>query len=216
MNTEETNVSGSENGNGSETVAAAPVQEAPRPVGRRNGKVARLPKAVRDRINVMIQDGVTYLKIIERLGAEGEGLNEDNLSNWKQGGYQDWLREIQLAETMRAKHELAHEIVARSAEANGAGQAVLQIIAANLCEFLTETEPDELRASLLSDADKFTRFVNAMVRLAEGGIKCDVHKNRHEERLAEVASKAKTKGTGERAGISDESLKRAEEKLKLL
>ena len=39
-----------------------------RPTSRRNGKVARLPKVVRDRVNVMIQDGVPYLGIIEKLG----------------------------------------------------------------------------------------------------------------------------------------------------
>jgi len=180
---------------------------------RRNGKIARLTKSVRDQINIMIQDGVTYREILETLGPVGVGINEQNVSNWKNGGYLDWLREIRVTEALRAKNELAQAIVARSADANGAGQAVLQIIAANLCEFLADTDPVALRDSLLSDADKFTRFVNAMVRLAEGGIKCELHKFRHDDRAAEAA---KQKNTSERPGISDESLHRAEEKLKLL
>jgi hypothetical protein len=184
-----------------------------RPADRRNGKVARLPKAVRDQINQMILDGVPYLDLIQRLGPAGQGLTESNLSNWKLGGYLDALREIQLTETLQAKHELAQSIVARSAQANGAGQAVLQIIAANLCQFLAETDPAALRESLLSDADKFTRFVNSMVRLAEGGIKCDVHTFHHQDR---AAAAAKEKKPSEKPGISDESLRIAEEKLKLL
>jgi len=184
-----------------------------RPTERRNGKVARLPKSVRDQINVMIEDGVPYLQIIERLGPAGQELNEQNLSNWKLGGYQDWLRELQLAQALQAKHELAQAILARSADANGAGQAVLQIIAANLCEFLAETDPATLRESLLSDADKFTRFVNSMVRLAEGGIKCDLHKYHHQDRIAEAT---RQKAGPEQPGISDETLRIAEEKLQLL
>jgi hypothetical protein len=143
----------------------------------RTGKVARLPKAIRDQINVSLQDGVPYLKIIELLGPHGEGLTENNLSNWKSGGYLDWLREQQFAKIIHSKHELAESIVARSPNDNAAAQAILKVIATNLCEFLVETDPLTLRDSLLSDSDKFARFVNSMVRLAEGGIKCGIYKS---------------------------------------
>jgi hypothetical protein len=179
----------------------------------RTGKVARLPKVIRDQINVMIQDGVPYLKIIETLGAHTEALTENNLSTWKTGGYLDWLREQQLAKIIESKHELAESIVARSPNDNAAGQAVLQVIATNLCRFLAETDPATMRDSLISDSDKFTRFVNSMVRLAEGGIKCEIHKFRAQDRAAETAKA--TKST-ERPGISDEALHTAEDKLKLL
>src|SRR5262245_45034550 len=49
------------------------------PAYRRNGNVARLPKAVRDKVNVMIQDGLTYAEIIERLGEDGKELDYSNL-----------------------------------------------------------------------------------------------------------------------------------------
>src|SRR4029077_178996 len=125
----------------------------------------------------------------------------------------EWLREIQLARAIQAKYELAQSIVERSASDNAAGQAVLQTIAANLCEFLVETDPTTLRESLLSDSDKFTRFVNSMCRLAEGGIKCELHKFRVQDRSAEAAKAATPAQT---PGISDESLHTAEQKLKLL
>ena len=186
----------------------------PQPISTRNGKVARLPKPIRDRLNQMLQDGVPYLKIIADLGPAAADINEDNISNWKTGGgYQDWLREMRIALRIQSKSELAMAVVDRSGQTTSAGQAVLQIVAANLCEFLAETDPDSLRESLLSDSDKFTRFVNSMVRLAEGSIKCDLHRNHQQERAAEVA---KQKNPAERPGISDESLRAAEEKLRLL
>src|SRR5204863_1726731 len=59
--------------------------------GRHNGNVARLPKALRDKVNQMLQDGFTYPAIIESLGDDGKGLIPSNISRWKDGGYQDWL-----------------------------------------------------------------------------------------------------------------------------
>jgi hypothetical protein len=60
---------------------------------RRNGNIARLPKAVRDKINLMIQDGVPYSAIIKLLGEDGKGLCPSNFTHWKDGGYKDWLND---------------------------------------------------------------------------------------------------------------------------
>src|SRR5436189_4005033 len=51
----------------------------------RNGKIARLPRATRDMINHMLDDGLPYHIIIDELGEAGEHLNLQNLTNWKQG-----------------------------------------------------------------------------------------------------------------------------------
>src|SRR2546425_7694720 len=64
----------------------------------RTGKVARLPKATRDNISLLIQDGVPYLEILSRLAPESpelQAITEDHLSSWRHGGYQDLLREQQ-------------------------------------------------------------------------------------------------------------------------
>jgi hypothetical protein len=63
----------------------------------RNGKVARLPEATRNSINEMLDDGVRYRDIIDKLQRSGAGLlpysiSEMNLSNWFRGGYQEWCR----------------------------------------------------------------------------------------------------------------------------
>jgi hypothetical protein len=44
------------------------------PKERRTSKVARLAKSIRDQINTMIQDGVPYSQIIERIRAVARGL----------------------------------------------------------------------------------------------------------------------------------------------
>jgi len=179
----------------------------------RRGKVARLPKKLRDQINFLILDGVPYLDIIQRLNLAAHGITDHNLTTWKSGGHRDFLRNLLITEAIQSKYELAQDIIERSGDGNEAGQALLHVMATNLCEFLADTDPTTLRESVLSDADKFTKFVNSMVRLAEGGIKCELHKFRTEERAAQAA-KANT--PPEKRGISEEALRLAEEKLKLM
>jgi hypothetical protein len=73
---------------------------------QRNGKIARLPEAIRERINVMIEDGVRYRDIIKALAQPGSPalpypISEMNLSNWRKGGHQEWLRRQQQLELNR-------------------------------------------------------------------------------------------------------------------
>ena len=68
----------------------------------RHGKVARLPKAIRDELNRRLANGeqgkrlVVWLNGLDTVQAilkedfEGKLISEANLTGWKQGGYQDW------------------------------------------------------------------------------------------------------------------------------
>src|SRR5436190_10705412 len=78
---------------------------------RRNGKIARLPKETRDMLNRMLDDGLPYHVIIDELGEAGEGLNTQNLTNWKQGGYQEWVKNQELIARARAQTELAIDLL---------------------------------------------------------------------------------------------------------
>jgi hypothetical protein len=71
----------------------------------RSGKVARLPYATRERINLMIEDGFPYKAIIEKLSQEGllpYPVSDANISNWRNGGYQEW-RQAQQQKEARAR-----------------------------------------------------------------------------------------------------------------
>jgi len=69
----------------------------------RNGKIARLPRAVREELNHRLRDGEEGKKLVvwlnelpevkAVLGAEfaGKPIREQNLSEWRKGGYRDWL-----------------------------------------------------------------------------------------------------------------------------
>ncbi|MEP6673285.1 MAG: hypothetical protein ABJF10_29310 [Chthoniobacter sp.] len=70
----------------------------------RCGKIARLPKPVREEINQRLDAGATAKSLVPWLNGlpevqafvraefDGHPVSEHNLSQWKNGGYQDWLR----------------------------------------------------------------------------------------------------------------------------
>ena len=69
----------------------------------RKGKIARLPNDIREQINSRLQDGEEGKSILSWLNSlpkvqtiladlfDGRPVNHANLSDWKLGGYRDWL-----------------------------------------------------------------------------------------------------------------------------
>lgn len=69
----------------------------------RNGKIARLPQRIREQLNLRLQDGEQGRKLVAWLNSvpevravvtadfSGRPVREQNLSEWKCGGYRDWL-----------------------------------------------------------------------------------------------------------------------------
>jgi hypothetical protein len=79
----------------------------------RRGKIARLPKTIRDELNQRLSDGesgttlvawLNSLPEVERVVASefgGQPVNPDNLSQWRKGGYREWLQMQEAAELVR-------------------------------------------------------------------------------------------------------------------
>src|SRR5438132_14413571 len=51
-------------------------------------RIARLPKATRDMINLMLDDGLPYHVIIDDVGETAQGLNTDSLAKPANSGYE--------------------------------------------------------------------------------------------------------------------------------
>src|SRR5438445_8133756 len=102
---------------------------------RGNGKVARLPKNVRDQINNWILDGVSYPGIIERLGEHGKDLKPNHLYEWKKRGYQDWLIEREWLDRLSSKAEFSADILAAPNSA-GLHEAGLRLAASQMFDQL--------------------------------------------------------------------------------
>jgi len=88
----------------------------------RTGKIARLPRNIRDELNTRIEEGASAvrlakwlngLKEVRKILAEhfhSRDINEQNLSDWKHGGYRDWQRQRALREQIRLIAEQAGDL----------------------------------------------------------------------------------------------------------
>lgn len=93
----------------------------------RIGKIARLPAELREQINLRLLAGEPAAKILPWLNAlpevktlleedfEGLSLNDENLSKWRKGGFQEWLARRDRVATVRELSMLSVKL----AEANG-------------------------------------------------------------------------------------------------
>ncbi|MDR3404416.1 MAG: hypothetical protein P4L99_18090 [Chthoniobacter sp.] len=94
----------------------------------RNGKIARLPHTIREQINQRLFDGHTGRSITEWLNElpevrtameaffAGSEIREQNVSEWKQGGYEDWLRHQEALEVVQILYEQGAELKAEGKE----------------------------------------------------------------------------------------------------
>jgi hypothetical protein len=69
----------------------------------RNGKIARLPLAVREELNRRLENGesgtslrawlhsLPEVQAVLRAEFDGRAINAQNLTEWRQGGYREWL-----------------------------------------------------------------------------------------------------------------------------
>jgi hypothetical protein len=79
----------------------------------RKGKIARLPKHIREELNCKLDDGELGVKLVEWLNAlpevnavlkadfEGQPISESNLTQWKKGGFLDWLARREAREVIQ-------------------------------------------------------------------------------------------------------------------
>jgi hypothetical protein len=147
----------------------------PDPNHRRTGRIARLPKATRDQLNQMILDGVPYAEIIQKLGEEGKDLVEKNLTTWRAGGYQDWLRQQQRIELIQSKHEMAMDLLGQN-PGTSLHEASRQIAAAQLCELIVDFDPAILLDALREKPEFYARLLSVLARLSESDLACAHHR----------------------------------------
>ena len=125
----------------------------------RIGKIARLPKHIRDQLGRRLEDGepgtdlvpwLNSLEPVQRVLKERFGarpITEQNLSEWKQGGYLEWLRHQEVCSQVAtlAEHHSDLEDAADGQEISdrfaGVVAAELARLAAQLLE--QETDPEK-------------------------------------------------------------------------
>jgi hypothetical protein len=178
---------------------------------RRIGKIARLPKELRDRVNTMLRDGLPYKHIIAEL--QLEDVNEDNLTNWRAGGYEDWIDEQTRLEDMAVRREFAMETVKQN-QGSQVHEATLLLAASQMYEALTEFDLGALKTLLRDKPENYAPLVNSLAKLSEKALAQQKYRDEVREKrdkILELTQAAKAPG-----GLTPETLKQIEKAAGLL
>jgi len=102
----------SSNGGAADSPEAFALPSAIRPGRARRGKVARLPRAIREALNQRLRDGLPASEVLPWLNAlpevravlhtrfHGKPIAADNLSWWRRGGFAEWRQQQEIQEAI--------------------------------------------------------------------------------------------------------------------
>lgn len=117
----------------------------------RIGKIARLPKEIREQLNHRLENGEPGTALVQWLNQlpevqkiltdqfASQPIRAQNLSDWKNGGYTDWLRHQQLRELVRSNAEQADDF-SEDEDGNDISDSLGSFIAAQLLIHAHELE----------------------------------------------------------------------------
>jgi hypothetical protein len=199
----------------------------------RNGKIARLPRSVRQELNRRLDDGEQGKKLVAWLNAlpevqaivaaefGGKAIREQNLSEWKQGGYRDWV-------TQQEALEVAARLGENATEWNAEGRApltdtlALWVVArcAVATRVVAETGGQEgwrLLRELCGDIVELRKGDHSAVRLQIERERLELEKEQSEKRVREKVEKLQKQLQKKRkGGISRKALREIERAANIL
>src|SRR5438477_8590880 len=143
---------------------------------RPRGKIARLRKEDRDRLNCMLRDGVAYADVITKLGDAGKGLIPRNVSSWHTGvGYQRWQMDQEWREDIRADQESGLDLLP-DFDAGKFNEAALQVAITQLFRALRHLGSTPMKDKLGGDVHNFARLVHALARASRETLNLQKHR----------------------------------------
>jgi Lhr-like helicase len=179
----------------------------------RTGKIARAPFELRTKVNEMLRDGCPAKDVIMFLEQHEIRVDEDVVSRWRQGGYQDWLKEQARLDDMRFRREFALQIVKEN-DGSKIHEATLQIAATQLYETLADFDLMPLKELLKEKPENYPKVVNAIAKLSKGALDVQKYKDlvaEQKKKIEAAINEGKNKG-----GFSTETIEKIERELKLL
>ena len=116
----------------------------------RVGKIARLPRAIREELNRRLEDGEAGVEAVAWLNAQprvqavleaefgGRPVSEQNLSEWKQGGFVEWRKHQDALALVRELSANAEELT--QAAGDSLADKVSALLAGRYAAILTALE----------------------------------------------------------------------------
>jgi hypothetical protein len=139
----------------------------------RTGKIARLPQAIRQQLNERLADGEPHQHLVAWLNAnghvqdrlsdffDGRQITEQNLSDWKRGGFLDWQRHQEsrgIAREFLSEAEELEEEMGESALLDRVSGSVVVVLLRLFREVAQMESGPEQRQAVLEIARELARL----------------------------------------------------------
>jgi hypothetical protein len=176
------------------------MSETPAPERARRGKIGRLPADLREEVCRRLHDGHTGGQILAWLNAkpetlavlaehfEGEPVSAQNLSDWRQGGYRDWLNRRDRVDNLKTLSAYALDLAKAGGGVSEGAAAVAGGRILEMLESLDEDNVGKLVGALASLRTSEASAINARVaqaRLAQKDRELELAEARFQRQTAE-------------------------------
>jgi hypothetical protein len=117
------------------------------------GKIARLPKSIREKLNRRLDDGEPLSTLVDWLNVlpavkkvltthfGGVAINHQNISNWRASGFQRWVKKQEFVAELKVLSEEATDFYASAGSTLARGTA--SIAAAKILKMLHTIRPED-------------------------------------------------------------------------
>ena len=113
----------------------------------------------------MLDNGLTYDAIIQRLVEPGRHLNYHNLKQWRKGGYQDYLKAQARKQSAKVRDLYALKII-ESTPASDLAATTLQLLSKEYFDVLLNFDAKQLETEMKTNGTSYTRLLNSMTRVS--------------------------------------------------
>lgn len=147
----------------------------------RTGKIARLPLAIREEVNRRLREGEPGPKILAWLHTlpevlkvldehfREEPISPQNLSEWRQGGYAEWLERLEQVERTKELAAYGYELAQKNN--GGAADGAAAILGGQFLEIFEGLDVEKQRQLLQEKPRTVTELIGAFAKYESTQVK---------------------------------------------
>ena len=138
--------------------------------GRNAGHaISRMPRAVRDAVSNALEDGADWKEVREICARAGfQGLRPQNVTNYRKGYHQHWLRKQERLEAIRRDSDATAAIVAHYVKEGGSpAEAGLLAASEIMAQALNGLGPETMQILIADDPKALFSITRELARVAK-------------------------------------------------
>jgi hypothetical protein len=131
--------------------------------------ISRMPRKVREAVSHAIEDGADWKKVAAICNQHGHpGVRPQNVTNYRKGAHQDWLRKEERMEAIRRDSETTAAVV-KHYVSNGGSPAEAGLLAASeiMAQALNGLGPEAMRMLVAADPKALFSVTRELARVAK-------------------------------------------------